>query len=138
MREDFTVSTPGFIADPGSVALNTGRQVAFDELPAAYDDADGNKLLPAGTIVSELPDGRIVPRTDGIEYAGDAIGILRTAAHEKSEVAALSGYGVVIGGVVYENLLPDHGDGSFDTFKTELHAAGPGFRFETYEDSRAD
>jgi hypothetical protein len=138
MRKDFEASTVNFMADPGSIQQNTGRQVAWDEVPASYAGDDGGKALPAGTIVSELPDGRLVPRADGIEYAGDAVGILRTNAHENSNVAALSGYGVVVGGVVYEQLLPDFGDGAFDTMKTELHAAGPGFRFETYEDSRAD
>jgi hypothetical protein len=137
-REEFTVSDPGFVADPGSIALSTGRQVAWDEVPADYEDSNGEKFLPAGTIVSELPDGKVVPRKDGVEYAGDAVGLLRTSAHEGSRVAALSGYGVVVGGVVFENLLPDHGQGAFDTWKGELHSAGPGFRFETYEDSRAD
>lgn len=140
-RTDFTASTPGFIADPASIDLNTGRQVSWDDVPDSYLGDDGKKQLPAGTIVSELsnPAGKIVPRADEVEYAGAAIGILRTAAVEDDDVAAMSGYGVIVGGVIFQNLLPDFGDGAIATMKTELNAVGVGnFVWETYADTRAE
>jgi hypothetical protein len=137
-RTEFENSRPGFIADAASIALLSGRQVDWDEVPASYADDSGGKFLPAGTVVSEMPGGGLVPRVDGVEYAGDAVGLLRTSAHENDRNAALSGYGVVAGGVVYQNLLPDAEAGTWGTMATELQDAGPGFRFEVYEDDTLD
>ena len=55
---------------------------------------------------------------------------------------ALSGYGVIIGGSIYENLLPEaSGDPAVidSTYKTELQTAGvgTGFAFFQYSDDTA-
>lgn len=116
-------------------ALNAG------EIAIAEDqnrDASAGKFIPAGTVVVELTSGKIVPRASrpGSETAW---GIMETGANEVSASDSLSGYGVMKGGNLYENLLPD-ADGTTGLlpsgYKTELAAAGTGFAFEMYFDDR--
>lgn len=128
-------SSPGFIIDPKSIVRNGGRQVDFALVPAgATYGAAGSKSLKAGTIVSEVTaTGKIVPRA--LALAGTTtLGILETAAGESSESDSLSGYGVIRGGGIYSNRLPDAADAAFATMQTEL---GARFYFETTADSRA-
>lgn len=63
----------------------------------------------------------------------EAKGILLTNAIDGEETHSLSGYGLVVGGVIYENLLPIQ---LSDTLKSELQDHGTGFVFEVYFDSR--
>lgn len=142
------LASPGFIVDPQSVDLNSGRQIDWPNVPAAYVQAEsGKKHLPAGKVVLEQADGTLIPRPTGdvAQPAGTTlIGVLATSADEDSDVAALTGYGVVIGGVVYEELLPDVNDANWATagmnrgaLRDDLAAAGKGFVYETYEDNRS-
>lgn len=203
-RTTSNVGKPGFILGVNYDA-NDGRQVDFDRVPASFENADGNKELPGGTVVSELGSGKVVPRssTKGsitnltetgetatateaghgrevgdeitIEGAGEAgyngtwtiasvvdadnytfdvgatvvddstgatvytkaSGILLATALEGDDIDAISGYGLVIGGVVFKNLLEEDGNGDFDTWLSELKEAGTGFAFETYSDDRS-
>lgn len=119
--------------------------LTVEALPTALANGDtaqygatGKKMLPAGTVVgSLLGAGRVSPR---IVTTNPAIGLLETNAIEDDPDAALSGYGVIVGGVVYEALLPDS-TGTPRTLsaaiKTELANAGTGFSYEPYADSRA-
>lgn len=115
---------------------------AGDVATVAYESA-GKKHIKAGTVMCELASGKVVPRAvrPGAETA---IGIIETAADEESASDALSGYGIIKGGVLYENMLPDATGGPPKVlpaqFKTELQTAGvgTGFAFEVYADSRAD
>ena len=97
----------------------------------------GAKKLPAGTAVGDLlSSGKLSPR---VASTNPAIGFLETDAVEGSETAAKTGFGVIVGGVVYENLLPDAVAGSLAAgIKTELNTAGAskGFLFQTYGDDR--
>lgn len=61
-----------------------------------------------------------------------ATGLLISQAREDSKVAAKSGYGILVGGVVYANLVP----GLTDAIKADLASEGCGIRYETYQDSR--
>lgn len=101
-------------------------------------DFDG-RFIAAGTILSRLSDGTLIPRS--ITTASEpATEVLRSDAYEKSPVAAKSGYGTIRGGGLYENLLPD-ADGSGDvseTYKTELNTAGCNFWFTDWRDSRSE
>lgn len=130
-----TVSTPGFIVDPKSMRNNDGRQIDWATVNVSYQDAYGKKVIPAGTAVSE-ESGLLVPSA---ESAQPAIGLLVAEAREDDKEAALSGHGVYIGGVVYENLLPD-ADTTGDlpaAIITELNTtSGCTFQFEKYSDSR--
>ena len=101
--------------------------------------ASGSKVLKAGTAVGVLAgSGKLRPR---VVTANPAIGLLESDAIELDRSAALTGYGVIVGGVIYENLLPDATGGPPKTIaagiKTELAAAGTGFAWEVYQDTRS-
>lgn len=143
-RQTFAqVSTPGFVADPGNIRREPGgRQIDWANVPASYVEATtGKKIIRAGTpMVAIDATGLIVPRGLGVATAGrTTIGVLTSDAHEdygNGRVEALSGYGVIIGAVVFENLLPPS---SLDaTVRGELEGlAGGGFVFRVYSDDRA-
>jgi hypothetical protein len=99
----------------------------------------GAKFLPAGTVIGTLLDGtgKASPR---IVTTNPAVGILETNATDDPKSADSStGYGVIVGGVIFENLLPE-ATGTpkvlATAVKTELVAAGTGFAFQQYADSR--
>lgn len=128
-------------------AALAATSLTVDELQFAVpDDAQatiggtGTRSIPAGTVIAELTSGKVVPRAirPGAETA---TGILETNAVENDRSAALSGYGVIIGGALYENLLPDAtGTPAVlpTAYKTELQTAGvgTGFAFFQYGDTR--
>lgn len=121
-----------FVVDPHSIMRNGGAQVTWADWGAGYQDTEGNKVLPAGTICAITSDELVPPAAGG----ADAAVILATPAQENSGSDSLTGYGVIVGGVIYKNLLPDSAHGDFAAMITALEATGPGFRFETYADSR--
>lgn len=132
-------SGTGEVAVVTAAAAAGATSVTVEALDAGVEDNDtatvsgtGGKILKAGTVVAE--DGttkKIFPRS----ATAAAKGILRTDAIEGDLSAAVTGYGVIIGGVIYENLLPVTPD---STTKTELNAVnvGTGFVWETYSDNR--
>ncbi len=133
------ISRPGFIVDHASIDRSFGFQV--DWAGVTQTDAEGRKYLLAGTAVgTALGAGKLRQR---VVTTNPAIGLLETNAYEDDKNASLSGYGVIIGGAVYENLLPDATGGPPATLaagiKTELNTAGvgTGFAFATYADNRA-
>lgn len=125
------VSTPSFIADPASVDRSTGRQIDWDNVPSSFAGADGKKVIPAGHRVYETVEGKILPVTQAED---PVFGLIETNAIQDDKSAALSGYGVIVGGVVYTELLPE------ELVAEDLEVlaeVGTGFAFETYSDSRA-
>lgn len=137
-RTTLNVSRPGFVADQNSMERNDGRQIDWANVGAGYLNATtGKKVLPAGTVVgSLLGAGLISPR---VVTTNPAVGVLVSNAIEGDQAAAKSGYGVYVGGVVYETLMPDS-TGSPKTvpaaMKTELAAAGCTFKYIPYADNR--
>ena len=129
-------SSPGFVVDPKRIVRNTGRQIDWSLVTAgATYGVAGSRVLKAGTVVSEVTaTGKVVPRALGAAGTGSSTGILETAAHENSESDSLSGYGVIKGGGIFANRLPDAADAAFATMQTEL---GARFYFETANDTRA-
>lgn len=127
-----------------AAAAAAATSLTVDELPlpiasgdSATSPGEGLKTLRAGTVVGELlGGGKVSPR---VATTNPATGILETTAVYGEKVAALSGYGVITGGVLYENMLPE-ATGSpkvlATAVKTELNANGTGFAFEQYGDSR--
>lgn len=111
-----------------------------DDATAAFPGTmgTGKKVLKAGTVVGEeLGSGKISPR---VVTTNPATGILVATAIEDDRSAALSGYGVYVGGVVYEALLPDASGDPREldaAVKTELAAAGCTFQYEVYADDTA-
>lgn len=140
-RTQTNVGRAGFIADHTSVErLNGGRQIDWAGVGAGYIDAgSGKKVLKAGTVMGELLGaGKLRPR---VVTTNPATCVLETNAIEDEPSAAASGHGVMVGGVVFQNLMPDATGGPPKVLpaamKTELAAAGCTFKYETYEDSRA-
>lgn len=124
-------------------AAKGATAITVDDLPFAIADdseatfaADGPKVIKSGTIMAELSTGKIIPRKS-VTGAETAIGFLVGDAEEDAMQDALTGFGLIIGGVVYEDLLPDRDESGFATWITEIKTAGPGLRLETYSDSRA-
>lgn len=140
-RTTTTKGLPHFVGEWASVTREpTGRQIDWDEVATDYIPAGGTKKhLPAGTVMALAADGTIVPRA-GDPVGLTAIGLLTSNADEGDPTEALTGHGLIIGGVIYENLLPDADAGSLPAdYKTELQAAGrgTGFAFRTYADNTA-
>lgn len=137
-RTTLNVSSPSFIADPGSVARSTGRQFDWTKVTAAFvNAATGKKHVPAGTVIDQIAaTGKIVPRPAGDDTAGQVtIGILASDANQDHPAESLSGYGVITGGRVYTELLPTAPDAkALEALKA---LDGGGFAFESYNDSRA-
>lgn len=128
-----------FLVDPTSAERNAGQQIDWDEVDAD-DFADPNggvgKFIPHGHPMapSEGTDtNKVVPATNAAGNEADAIGLLEGPAYELDQTAALSGYGLVTGGLVYAELVP----GLTATTQGALEDLPRGFRFETYADSRA-
>lgn len=132
-RTNYGGSPPGFIVDHGSIDRGNGRQIDWANVVnnGTYGES-GKRKIPAGTIMGELAGaGLLRPR---VVTTNPATCILATDAIEDDKAAALTGYGVIKGGVIYENLLPEGVPAA--AVKTELDAAGTGFAWETYADSR--
>lgn len=132
-RQEFVHSSPAFAVDPHKLVRNSGRQIDWASVNASFiKAATGKKFLPAGTLVGLAPDGRRLAERTATRAA---IGILATDAHEDDRSAAVTGYGIIIGGPIYINLLPVTPDA---TMLTELRAVAntTGWYFETYGDSR--
>lgn len=146
-RSTHNNSLAAFIADHQSIEQIPGRIVNWDAVDDSYIvESTGKKRLPAGTIVGELSDGRIcedggTDATVSPEDESSTLGILLTDANEGASEEALTGYGILVGGVLYENLLPDATGGPPKTIgsqaKTDLATAGCTFKYVNYVDSRA-
>lgn len=137
-----------YFGQTGEFALVTAfaaagaTSVSVQALPQGLEDNDtatvggaGAKVIPAGTVVCKLTGGKVVPRAirPGSETA---IGILESDAIEGAREDALSGYGCIIGGAIYENLLPEASGSPAvinSTYKTELQTAGVGTGFAFYQ-----
>lgn len=139
-RTNFTVGSPSFIADfPSIVRSAGGHQIDWPNIVAdGTYGVTGARRIPAGTVVgTTLGSGKLRPR---VVTTNPAVGILETDAVEDDKSAALSGYGVIRGGHVYENLLPEAAGGPprvlADAVKTELRAAGGAWIFSQYADVR--
>lgn len=125
-------------------AAAAATSLTVDELQFAVADnaeatvgGSGSKTVPAGTVMAELSTGLIVPRADrpGSETATC---LLFASVAQEDKGIGYSGHGCIVGGVIYQNLLPDYANAAFATFKTELTTAGVGlFVWQTYEDDSA-
>jgi len=127
-------------AEAGAVQLDVeALTTALVDGDIGYVDGDnvGGGHIPAGTWVDLLDNGKVVPSALNTGGGVTAYGILETNADELSQTDAASGYGVILGGAIYENLLPeaDPATGQVTAaWKTEARARGGAFIFEQYED----
>ena len=134
IRTNTTLGIAAFIADPSSITLwGTGAQVNWALFTDAKYGVVGSRKIPSGTVIA-ITNGKIVPAAaDG---SNAPFYLTRSAAEEDSRVAALSGYGVITGGNVYETLLPD-ASGSPRVLTAALKTGlGPRFVTQAYQDVR--
>lgn len=119
----FVVEDPaGVVIGEGVVGTVFSNQVAFTIADGATDFIAGDSFTIA------------VTQSDGSACAG----LIITDATQGSLTDAATGYGMVVSGVVWENLLPDSVAGSLSAaYKAALQSCGQGFVFETYADNRA-
>lgn len=115
----------------------------LDNATATYSvrTASARKKIPAGTVMAQLSGGKIIPRS-AVTGAETSTALLESTAVEDEEADNHDvGHGVIVGGVIFENLLPDWDGGSSgnwtDTYKDELIVAGVGMGWvwQTYADS---
>lgn len=106
-------------------------QVESGDTATYIVSASRSKVIPAGTVMCQLSSGKIVPRAarPGSE---EAYGLLWSTAVENERNDSLSGYGLIVGGVIYETLLPE----TITSYKTELETNGTSWVWEAYSDSR--
>lgn len=126
-----TVTASGHGLQVGDKVTIEGASVADyngDYEVASVPDAD--TFTVDGVTGSPADDG------GGATAISKAIGILYEGINQAERERNLAGQAILIGGVIYENLLPDSGDADFDTFKAEAVSAGNGFTWETYSDNR--
>jgi hypothetical protein len=132
---DFTgAGEVAVVAAPGAAAGATS--VPVEALDAAVENGDtaivagsGKKRLPAGTVVREVTaGGKLAPNGAG----ATPVGILATDAEEDHPAHAASGYGVIVKGVIYSNLLPTLVNET--NVVTNLNTGR--FVFQTYADNR--
>jgi hypothetical protein len=135
----------GEFAITTAAAAAGATSITVEALDAAIEDDDtatvagsGSKYLPAGKCMAgdATGDGPLTP-----SVTSSATCLLATDAWEDSRDAAISGYGIIVGGVIYENMLPD-ATGTPKRLpaaaRTALQTAGigSGFVWRQYSDSR--
>lgn len=116
--------------------------ITVEALPSAIEDNDeayyggtGAKVIPAGKIMAELSSGKLIPRDSDNISSETSTHILEATAVEDDESSDL-GHGSLVGGVIYEDMLPDASHASFATWKGELNAVGVGhFVWQDYADN---
>lgn len=135
---EFAKLTAKALAGATSIAVEALVNGIEDDDEAIYAGS-GAKTIKGFTAMVELTSGKIVPRA--VRPAAETTSsLLATPAVEGDRSAALTGYGCYVGGVFYENLLPDaSGDPAVlpSDYKTELAANGCRFVFEQHNDDMA-
>lgn len=114
------ILTPGFIVDIATASMSRGGQVGWALVDAdEFGKEDGSLFIPAGTVMTRLASGQHVPRSQAL---GDATHVAFSDMSNTDRSAAKTGWGMVDGGTLRENWLPDYSNAEFETFKTELGA----------------
>ena len=139
-RTETNLSRASFIVDENSIDRNAGRQIDWTKVGTAYiNPTTGKKEVPAGTMMvtdDAVGSDLIWPRANETGSL-TAECLLATNAIEEEKEAPLSGYGCIIGGVIYHTLLPDFSHPDFNTWLGELVTTGTGWSWQEYRDDRA-
>jgi hypothetical protein len=119
------------VEDPNGVVIGEGVVGTAFSNQIAFTIADGSTDFIAGDEFTFT-----VTQSDGSKCAG----LIYSDATQGSLTDASTGYGMVVGGYVFENLLPE-ATGSPKVItaaqKAALALCGPGFVYEQYQDTRA-
>lgn len=99
----FSSGTPQWVADPNSVIRHgAGSQIKWSAFTnARYGTAGRRKILSGEPVMWEAATGLLIP-SDGSQKTG----LLTSDAYEDSTTAAITGYGVTVGAVIYAAALP--------------------------------
>jgi hypothetical protein len=133
----------GKLAKVTTNAVAGATSLVVEALVAQVDDTDeaivggtGYKKIQAGTIMAQLSSGKVIPRA-AVTGSETSTSILETSASEDD--LTHGGYGQLVGGVIYQNLLPDFTNASWaSTWRGEITATAVGhFVFQTYADDRS-
>jgi hypothetical protein len=136
------VSVSSNVATATSVAhgLTTGDSITVSGASLAYVNGVKTVTVTDANTITFPATGANASATGTIVGARVAVGILETDAHDQAPADSLSGYSLLGGGVVYDNVLPD-ATGTPKAvpaaYKAELATAGCTFKFVRYVDSRA-
>lgn len=137
------LSRAQWLVDWANAPRDLGAQIDWASVDPARVDAQGKKYVPDGTIMARIvSNGKLIPRRD-VAARGNALGtevaagILIGQANEGDTSDALTGYGLILGGVVYNNLLFDFGHANLATWKTELETNALAFVYLTHTNTAA-
>lgn len=143
-QADLTISG---ITRSGTTATATsssahGLQVGDEVLIQGANETEYNGVQTVTAVGStttfdyEVSGSPATPATGTITAESEAVGILLEGINQGDKDRAVNGQAVIVGGVVYDSLLPDSGEADFEEYKTELQGAGTGFKWEKYGDDR--
>lgn len=129
-----TLTVSSALANIADTSTATVTGASIPTASVAYIEGSGGKTVEAGTVLSHQATSKAVPRST-VTDATPATCILLSTVHSDGDMSKV-GHGAIVGGVIYENLLPDYSNADFATFKTELASAGTGYSWQTYTDNR--
>lgn len=139
----YQLSRAQWLVDWENAPRDLGHQIDWESVDPERVDATGKKYVPDGAIMAKLASGKVIPRRDVALAEGNAAGtetaagILIGQANEGDKSDALTGYGLLLGGVVYNNLLYDYGQANLATWKTELETNALTFVYLTHTNTAA-
>ena len=114
-----------YIAQPSSLDYDMGRDID-------WTNTGGETTIPAGTVMCIIvASGKMCPRLT--RPATETAEGLLLASVDQNDKTGRAGHGLIIGGVIFENLTPDFSDAAWATMKGELTA---NFHGLTYADDR--
>lgn len=123
-----------FVVDQSFIGRDsTGKQIDWALVANVKFGMAGSKRVPAGTLMNIVTaTGKLSPTIEAT--AGSTkYGILLTDASENNRSDSLSGYGVAISVIAYEQLMPDFSEATWATLKAGFNT---NIQFVTYQDSR--
>jgi hypothetical protein len=118
-----------FVADEGSI-MQYGLGVSLDF--ATFTDpkfgTSGKKVIPAGTIVELNAGGQaVVYDGTGQAYLTAAIGL-----EQEEQGGSYGTVGLIVGGVIFENLLPDANPSTGNITAPQKTGLGVNFVFQKH------
>lgn len=137
---DTIVTTTGLAVGTSYYVIAAGLTASVFSVSATAGGAAVNLATNDGTASVSQVVGGTYAAGGTIIAARSAAGILETDAVYLGHGDSLSGYSLLVGGVVYDTLLPDATSTPKvlpAAYKSELAAAGCSFKYSTYADSRA-
>ena len=146
-RKDAEITLSGATEDGAGEATHTasadhGLAVGNTVIIAGYATSEYNgtfKVTSVPTATTFTVEGVTgTPDDDGGGGTATpkAIGFLLESINAGERERSVTGQAVIIGGVFYDNLLPDSSETDFDTFISEVDDSGNGVTLESYEDNR--